>query len=80
MAAITGRYAGLDSATLAARLVRVDALIVSIETGHQSGSRPGFSYSKASYADALQERAELEYAQRLASGSLVSRTYADQSA
>jgi hypothetical protein len=78
--AITGKYVGKASAELTALRTQLESARTACLTGHQSYSRPGFSFNRVSFDSICQELAEVEYAQGLAAGTIATTTYADVSA
>lgn len=78
--AVTGKYVGMDSAWLSARLTEVQSAYSACLTAHQSYSRPGFSFNRVQFEALSTELAELKYAIDVAAGNRPNRTYADLSA
>lgn len=78
--AVTGKYLGYESAWLASRLAELQTAYSACLTGHQSYSRPGFSFNRVQFDAIATELAEVQFAIDSAAGSRPDRTYADLSA
>lgn len=75
---ISGKYVHLPAATLATMLTNLTAAHAAVLTG-QSYSIAGRTLTRANLADISNELAEVAYAQKLQSGSVVRMTVADMS-
>lgn len=78
--AITGKYRGKDATELSALRTQYETTRTACLTGGQSYSRPGMSFTRAGLSEINAELAEIEYAQRVAGGTLVTKQVADLSA
>ena len=76
---IVGKFIHLDLATLQIMQSKWNAALSAIATANQSYSIAGRSFTRANLAEVSEMVAEVAYAIKLLSGSVVRITYADMS-